>query len=332
MALTSIDTARRHWLRTWPAAMLLGSAFAVPAWAQGGAYPAKPIELVVPWQAGGGADVVGRAFGAAVAKHLPQPIVVINRPGASGALGLGDVVNAKPDGYRIVLSSTELTFLNHLGLARFSYKDLRPIARLNADPAAVVVRADAPYGTLEQFLDAARKHDANIRVGNAGHGSTWHMAAAALSEKTGAQFNHIPYAGGAPAVLALLGGHIDAVTVSTAEVSTYVAAGKLKALAVMADQRVADGFENVPTLKERKIDLSIGIWRGLSAPRNTPDDVMAVLKAATAKAVKEPVWLDALQKLHFSTDTYADDAALEAAMTRESAFFKNLAGKLKISN
>lgn len=332
MQESTIDLSRRRWLGAIPAlsgALLLAPGFAR---AQGSAYPHKPIELVVPWQAGGGADVVGRAFGAAVAKYLPQPVVVINKPGASGVLGLGDVVNAKPDGYRIVLSSTELTFLNHLGLAKFSYKDLRPIARLNADPAAVVVRADAPYATLEQFLEAARKGDANIRVGNAGHGSTWHMAAAALAEKTGAKFNHIPYAGGAPAVLALLGGHIDAVTVSTAEVSSYVAAGKLKALAVMADRRVADGFEKIPTLKERNIDLSIGIWRGLSAPRGTPDDVIAVLKGAVAKAVKEPAWLEALTKLHFSTDTYADDAALEAVMARESEFFKALAGKINLSS
>ncbi|WP_341891395.1 tripartite tricarboxylate transporter substrate binding protein [Variovorax sp. YR752] len=330
MSPSSFDLARRNGLR---ATLLAAASLALPvAWAQPGSYPQKPIELVVPWQAGGGADVVGRAFGAAVAKHLSQPLIVVNRPGASGVLGLGEVVNAKADGYKIVLSSTELTFLNHLGLAKFSYKDLRPIARLNADPAAVVVRADSPYATLEQFIEASRKTESNIRVGNAGHGSTWHMAAAALAEKTGAVFNHIPYPGGAPAVLALLGGHIDAVTVSTAEVSSYVAAGKLKALAVMADARVADGFERVPTLKERNIDLSIGIWRGLSAPRNTPDDVMVVLKTAAAKAVKEPVWLDALQKLHFSTDTYADDVALEAVMSRESAFFKTLAGKLKLSN
>ena len=121
MQTSTIDLSRRRWLGAIPAlsgALLLAPGFAR---AQGGAYPHKPIELVVPWQAGGGADVVGRAFGAAVAKYLPQPVVVINKPGASGVLGLGDVVNARPDGYRIVLSSTELTFLNHLGLAKFSY-------------------------------------------------------------------------------------------------------------------------------------------------------------------------------------------------------------------
>jgi tripartite-type tricarboxylate transporter receptor subunit TctC len=323
-----IKLSRRRQLLLATAAL---AALASPASAQNSPYPSRNIELVVPWQAGGGADVVGRAFAAAVARHLPQPVVVINRPGASGVLGLGEVVNAKPDGHKIVLSSTELTFLNHLGLAKFSYKDLRPIARLNADPAAVVVRSDAPYASLEQFLSAARKPDANIRVGDAGRGSTWHMAAAALAEKTGASFNHIPYAGGAPAVLALLGGHIDAVTVSTAEVATHVAAGKLKVLAVMADRRVA-GFENVPTLKERNIDLSLGIWRGLSAPRNTPNEVIDVLKVAVEKAMKEPLMRETLEKLHFSTDTYADDAVLEAVMARESAQFKALATRLRLAN
>jgi tripartite-type tricarboxylate transporter receptor subunit TctC len=241
------------------------------------------------------------------------------------------VVNAKPDGYKIVLSSTELTFLNYLGLAKFTYEDLVPIARLNADPAAVVVRADAPYATLEQFLAAARKPDSNMRVGNAGQGSTWHMAAAALAEKTGARFNHIPYPGGAPATMALLGGHIDAVTVSTAEVASYVEAGKLKVLAVMADKRVA-GYDNVPTLKERNIDLSIGIWRGISAPKGTPPEVIAVLKAAVTKSVQEPIMRQTLEKLHFSTDTYADDATLLAVMAKESAQYKQLATRIAMKD
>ncbi|MFJ1254716.1 tripartite tricarboxylate transporter substrate binding protein [Cupriavidus sp. CuC1] len=307
------------------------AAWAGVAAAQGDAYPNHRIELIVPWQAGGGADVVARALSAAAAKHLPQPLVVINKPGATGAVGLGEVVHAKPDGYKLVLSSSEVTFLNYLGLAKFTYQDLVPIARLNADPAAVVVRADAPYATLEQFLAEARKPDANIRVGNAGQGSAWHMAAAALAEKTGAKFNHIPYPGGAPATMALLGGHIEAVTVSTAEVATYVAAGKLKVLAVMADKRVA-GFDNVPTLKERNIDLSMGIWRGISAPKGTPPEVISILKAAVAKSVQEPIMRQTLEKLHFSTDTYADDVTLQAVMAKESAQYKQLASRIAVKD
>ncbi|SDC73052.1 Tripartite-type tricarboxylate transporter, receptor component TctC [Cupriavidus sp. YR651] len=321
--MTPLHASRRHLVLG--ALALAAFGFSLPATAE--SYPTRRIELIVPWQAGGGADVVARALAAAAAKHLPQPIVVINKPGATGAVGLGEVVNARPDGYKLVLSSSELTFLNHLGLAKFTYQDLVPIARLNADPAAVVVRADAPWATLEQFLADARKPGANIRVGTAGQGSAWHMASAALAEKTGARFNDIPYAGGAPATLALLGGHIDAVTVSTAEVAAHVEAGKLKVLAVMADRRVA-GFENVPTLKERNIDLSMGIWRGISAPKGTPPEVLAVLKAAIAKSVQEPIMRQTLEKLHFSTDTYADDVTLQAEMARESVQFRPLAQRI----
>jgi tripartite-type tricarboxylate transporter receptor subunit TctC len=325
-----INLRRRHYFLTAAAACL--SMLSHPAaFAQAGGFPSRSIELIVPWQAGGGADVVGRAFAASVAKYLPQPVVVINRAGASGALGMAEVVNAKPDGHKIVLSTTELTFLNHLGLAKFSYKDLKPIARLNADPVAIVVRADSPYASLEQFLAATRVPDANVKVGNAGHGSTYHMAAAAFAEKTGAKLNHIPYPGGAPAILALLGGHLDAVSVSAPEVATHVAAGKLRVLAVMADRRIA-GLENVPTLKERNIDVSISLWRGLSAPRNTPNDVMEVLKTAVDKAMKEPLMRETLEKLHFSTDTYASDAVLEAEMARQSVQFKELAGRLNLGN
>jgi len=327
-----MSISRRHLLQSAAAAALYADPWGLlPALAQSAPYPRHSIELVVPWQAGGGADVIARAFSAAAGKHLPQPLVVINKPGASGALGLSDVIQAPPDGYRIVLATSELTFLKHLGLAKFSYQDVRPIARLNADPAAIVVRADAPARTLEDFLAAARQAGGATTVGNAGVGSTWHMAATALAQKTGTPFNHVPFPGGAPGLLALLGGHIDAVSVSTAEAAAYVEAGKLRALAVMADRR-EPGYDDVPTLKERGIDLSVGIWRGLAAPRDTPDDVIRVLRTATAQAVKEPVWLDTLRKQRFSTDTYADADELAAAMARESEFFAALAKTLDIRN
>jgi len=327
---------RRQLLQYTAAAALYADPWGIlPAMAQSGSqsapYPRRPIELVVPWQAGGGADVIARAYAAAAGKHLPQPIVVVNKPGASGAVGLSDVIQAAPDGYRLALATSELTFLKHLGLAKFSYQDLRPIARLNADPAALIVRADAPWKTLEDFLDAARKADGATTVGNAGVGSTWHMAATALAQKTNTPVNHVPFPGGAPGLLALLGGHIDAVSVSTAEAAAYVEAGKLRALAVMADRR-EPGYENVPTLKERGIDLSVGIWRGLAAPRDTPDDVIRVLRTATAQAVKEPLWLDTLRNQRFSTNTYADADELATAMARESAFFAELSKTLNIRN
>lgn len=289
-------------------------------------YPARPVELVVPFQAGGGTDAIARAFADSARNHMPQPIVVNNKAGASGAIGWQDMINSKPDGYKLAVVTVEVVILPHLGLAKFTPDDFQAIARLNADPAAVTVRADAPWNTLEEFLAAAKKEPGKMTVGNAGNGSIWHLAAAALEEKTGAKFSHVPFQGAAPAVLALLGGHIQAVTVSPAEVGSYVAGGKLKTLAVMADQR-AKGFENVPTLKERGIDLSIGTWRGLAAPKGTPREIVNYLKKVALDSANEPAFRDLLDKQNLGY-SYADDVAFREAMVKDSATFKALITKL----
>lgn len=315
----------RHLL---PLAAALSVTAAMPAMAQSASFPTHSMELVVPFQAGGGTDALARAFAESSRKHLPQSIVVVNKPGASGAIGWADVANAKADGYKMSLITADLTIVPHLGLTKLTYENFTPIARLNADPSAITVRSDSPYTTVESFLDAARKNPGTIRIGNAGNGSIWHLAAAALEDKTGTKFNHIPYQGGNPAVLALLGGHIDAVTVSPAEVHAYVAAGKLKTLAVMADQRVK-GFESVPTLKERKVDLSIGTWRGIAVPRNTPPEVVAVLRGAAAKTAAEPSLREMLDKQNLGY-AYADQDEFRNAIAKDDAFFKALIAKLNL--
>jgi tripartite-type tricarboxylate transporter receptor subunit TctC len=293
-------------------------------------YPSKPIEVMVAFQPGGGTDSLARAYAEAAKKHTTQSVVVYNKPGASGAIGLADVANAKPDGYKIAMLFVEVTILPHLGITKITQDDFIPIARLNADPAAITVRADSPHNTIEDFIAAAKKTGNDVKVGNAGNGSIWHLAAASLEEKTGAKFNHIPFQGAGPAVLALLGGHVDAVGVSPAEVGVHVAAGKLKVLAVMADQR-AKGFDNVPTLKERKIDLSIGTWRGLGVAKGTPADVVKSIEAMTAKAVNEPIMLEVMNKLNLGY-SYADGASFKAQMVRDNESFKQIVNKLGLKS
>ncbi|MCW5322656.1 tripartite tricarboxylate transporter substrate binding protein [Verminephrobacter aporrectodeae subsp. tuberculatae] len=314
-------------LAVFPAAALLVASTAA---AQVRDFPTKPIELVVPFQPGGGTDALARAFADATRKHMPQSMIIVNKPGATGVIGWQDVINARPDGYRLAVITVEMTTLSHMGLAKFTYEDMTPIARLNADPAAITVRADAPWNTAEEFLAAAKKGNGKISVGNAGNGSIWHLAASALEDRTGVQFNHTPFQGAGPAVLALLGGHIDAVTVSPAEVTTCVQAGKLKTLAVMADQRIK-GFEQVPTLKERNIDLSIGTWRGLAAPKNTPPEIVTYLKNLSQQASAEPAFRELLDKQNLGF-AYADDVTFKAYMAKDSAYFKTLIAKLKIKN
>ena len=309
-------------------ASLLGAFAALPVHAAD--YPNHPVELVVPYNAGGGTDALARAFADVARKHFAQPIVVYNRPGASGVIGWSDVLNSKPDGYKLALMTVELTTLPHLGLQKFSHEEFTPIARMNADPAAITVKADAPWNTIEEFIAAAKKANGETKMGNSGNGSIWHLAAAALEDRTGAKFSHIPYPGANPAVLSLLGGHIDAVAVSPAEVAPHVATGKLKMLAVMADQR-QKGFEKVPTLKERGIDLSVGTWRGLGVPKNTPKDVVDILKTATQKTMQEPAMHEAMDKLALGY-AYADDDAFRAVMARDNETFKTLIPKLGLKN
>ena len=315
-------TLTRRTLVTAAAASLLPGALM----AQGSDYPNRSIEIVVPASAGGGTDMLSRAFAEAVKKHLPQVMTVNNKPGASGAIGMGEMINAKPDGYKLCMVIVEITILPHLGLTKYTWEDFQPIARLNFDPAAISVRADAPWNTIEEFLAASQKSPGSMKMGNSGNGSIWHLAHAALEDKVGVEFNPIPYQGAAPAVVALLGGHIDAVAVSPGEVSAHVAGGKLKTLAIMSDQRIK-GFEKVPTLKERNIDLSMGAWRGLAAPKGTPPEIIAILKAATRKAAEEPSFKESLDKMNLGF-AYADADAFRVVMQKDSDMFKQLIAKL----
>lgn len=291
-------------------------------------YPDHPVDLVVPSAAGGGTDTVARAFSEAMRKYLSQPLTVVNKPGASGAIGMTDVARAKPDGYKLGIIIAEAVIVPHLGPTTLDAADLVPIARLNADPSAITVKADARWNTIEAFLEFAKAHPGEVQVGNSGPGSIWHLAATALEDKAHVKFNHVPFSGAAPALVALMGGHIDAVAVSPAEVSAYVAAGKVKTLAVMAEQRVR-GFENVPTLRERGIDLSIGTWRGLAAPKGTPPEVLEALAAASRKAVADPVFVAALRRQNLGI-AYADAATFKAMIAADNAVMKALVAKTNL--
>lgn len=303
---------------------LLCAVALLPAAQAQTSYPNRPIELIVGHAAGGGSDVLGRDFALAAAKHLSQPIIVMNKPGATGVIASTEVMNGRPDGYKLLMLDVNAVIMPNMGLTKITHEEFIPIARLNFDPSAITVRGDSPWNTLEEFLAAAKKGD--LRVGNGGNGSIWHLAAAGVEDKAGVKFNHIPFNGAAPAILSLMGGHIDAIAVSAAEVSTHTATGKLKILAVMSDQRIK-GFEKVPTLKERKIDFSLGAWRGLAVVKGTPADVVNALRAATAKIMTEQSLRDAMDRQNMGY-AYADADVFGAAVAKDHAFYKGLINKL----
>lgn len=239
-------------------------------------FPKQGITAICPWSAGGGTDAVLRGLSAEAEKLLGQTVTVVNQTGGGGAIGHGAIMKAKPDGYSVGMITFELNSLPPQGLVPFTHKDFDPLMRINMDAAALTVRKDAPYNTIEEFVEYAKQHPGEINIGNSAPGSVWHIAAGLMAEKTGIQVEHVPFEGAGPAVTALVGAHIQAVSVSVPEVIGQVEAGDLKILGVMSAERLPSVPE-VPTFKESGIDVVFGTWRGLALPMGTPDEVKQIL-------------------------------------------------------
>ncbi|KAB2329565.1 tripartite tricarboxylate transporter substrate binding protein [Cytobacillus depressus] len=291
-------------------------------------YPTKQVELIVPFAPGGGTDAVARAYADAMKNHFSEPIGVVNKTGGGGAIGFTEGINAKADGYKATLITGDFAILPNMGLVSFNKDDLKTVAQLNADPSAITVSADAPWDTVEEFLEDAQKNPEKIRIGNAGTGSIWHLSAAALEDVAGTKFSHIPYDGAAPAVTALLGGHLEAVTVSPAEVSAHIDSGKLKMLAIMTDERL-DKYKDVPTLKESGVDLSVGTWRGVGVPKDTPQEIVDILTEASKKAVEEETFINVLDKMNLGL-IYKDDKGFREVIDNDYELFSSLIAKSNI--
>ncbi|WP_425436716.1 tripartite tricarboxylate transporter substrate binding protein [Paenibacillus donghaensis] len=259
-------------------------------------FPKKPITLIVPYAAGGGTDLTARALAQATEKVLREPIIVVNRTGGGSSVGLMEGANAKGDGYTVTFLPAELTILPHLGLLPITYEKFKPIAQTNFDPSAITVRAEAPFKTVNEFLDFAKAHPGELKMGNAGTGSIWHLAAVTLERETGVKFAHIPFEGAGPAVSALMDGFVDAVPVSPAEVKKYVDEGKLRTLAVNADKR-SEALPGVPTLEEETgIHVNFtSTWRGLAVPKDTPDEIAELLASAFIKGTEDKEFKNYMQ-------------------------------------
>jgi tripartite-type tricarboxylate transporter receptor subunit TctC len=259
-------------------------------------FPKRAITLIVPYSAGGGTDVTARALAKAAEKQLHQPVTVVNRTGGGGSIGLMEGAEAKGDGYTVIYLPAELTILPHLGLLPITYEKFKPLAQTNFDPSAITVRAEAPWKTASDFLAYAKEHPGELKMGNAGTGSIWHLAAVTLEKGTGVTFSHIPFEGAGPAVSALLSGFVDAVPVSPAEVKSYVEQGKLRTLAIN-DDKPSEALPGVPTLKEATgLQVKfVGTWRGLAVPKDTPDDIAERLAQAFMKAAEDKEFRDTMK-------------------------------------
>jgi len=271
---------------------ILGLAMACGALAPafGQQFPAKEVSIIIPYAPGGATDLVFRALAASTQKYLGRAVVVVNKAGGGGTIGVVEAQRAKPDGYTLLSAITPLTILPHQVKTTFTYRDFEPIINVVQDPVMFQVRGDAPWKTLQEFLGYAKQNPGLITVGNSGAGGGVHLIALAFEKAAGVKFNHIPFAGGGPSVTALLGGHINAVSVSPPEGIPQVKAGKLRIIALFSENRLAD-FPAVATVREQGVDFALGQWRGLAAPKGTPPEAIRILHDAFKKGMEDPAFI-----------------------------------------
>ena len=264
-------------------------------------FPNRPITIVAPFPPGGVADLTARPVAAAMEKVLKNPVVVANKTGAAGAVGMSFVANSKPDGYNLLMALSSISIIPEADKLfdrkpAYTMDQLIPIALISADPTVFVVHADRPWKSVKEFIEDAKKRPGEISYSSSGVYGTLHMAMELLTHAAGIGLKHVPYSGAGPALTALLGGHVDTLASGPAVVIPQIKAGKLRPLAGWGAKRVA-ALPDLPTFKELGYDIEFYIWAGLFAPRGTPDPVMKRIRESVKQAVNAAEFKAAMEKL-----------------------------------
>ncbi|MFT3876613.1 MAG: tripartite tricarboxylate transporter substrate binding protein [Propioniciclava sp.] len=289
-------------------------------------FPAKDITMIVPYQAGGASDLAARTLASEMEPTLGVSIVVENRTGGAGSVGLGALASAKNDGYTIGYMPVETVMLSHNGYdidpAKYAY-----LGQIVGVPATVAVPANSKYQTLDELLADAKANPDTITVGNSGAGSIWEAATIALGKAAGTSFRPVPFDGGAPAVTAAIGNQINAVVAGPSETSQAHKDGQLRILAVLADDPIAS-LPEVKTAKAQGVDLSIGGWGLVGGPKGMPEAVVTVYDEAVKKAVASDKYSDVITKAG-NLPEWHSAADSEAFVTSEAARFGDLLSSLR---
>ena len=261
-----------------------------PSAAQAPAYPAKPIRFVISWPAGGSADGVGRLVAERLAKGFGQPVVVDNRAGAGGTIGTTAVVRAEPDGYTLLFAAPSELSIAAATVKSLPYdptRDLQPITQVMRGPYVLAAHPGFPPNTLPELVTYAKANPGKVNYASFGASTLNHLYGEMLKSKAGIDTVHVPYKGGAPALIDLLGGQVQYMFENIGLIIPMVKAGKLKALAVMAPQRVPSA-STIPTMAESGLDMGNGTWLGLLAPAKTPKPIIDRLRAEVVAALNSP--------------------------------------------
>jgi tripartite-type tricarboxylate transporter receptor subunit TctC len=284
----------------WTIALLVLAA-ALPAAALAQDFPTRPINIVAPFPPGGQADLMARPTAAAMEKLLKSPVVVVNKTGAAGAVGMAFVANSKPDGYNVLMALSSISVIPEADKLfdrkpAYTMDQFAPIALVSADPTILVCRSERPWKSVKELVEDAKKRPDGISYSSSGIYGTLHMAMEMLIHSAGIKLKHVPYGGAAPALTSLLGGHVDCMAGGPAVVLPHIKAGKLRALAGWGEKRLAV-LPELPTLKELGYNAEFYIWAGMFAPKGTPEPIMKKLRDTVRAAMQEPEFKGAMDKL-----------------------------------
>ena len=287
----------RKWLG-FAAAVIAASLFGMAH----AAYPERPITLIVPWGAGGGTDATARIIGSLLEKELGQPVNVVNRTGGNGVVGHQAIASGAPDGYTIGIVTVEIGMMHWRGLTDLKGTSYTPIGLVNADPAGLQVRADAPYKDAKELIAAIKANPGKFKSSGTGQGGIWHLAIAGMLKDLGvdpAANPWVPSNGAAPGLQDLVAGGVEIVPCSLPEARSLIDSGKVKSLAVM-DEKPAALYPNVPTLKAATgSNWTLAAWRGIAAPRNIPAEARDKLVAAIRKIAASKEYNDFMTQRGF---------------------------------
>lgn len=286
------------------------------------AFPDKEVTINVPLSAGGGSDLTMRSLARSAEKPLGKPVVVVNKPGAGGAVGLTEVSKMKPDGYNLVMLSEYIYNLPMTQALGFKANDFDAICTVNFDSAALAVGKDSKLKTFKEFIEYAKVNPGVLTVGNSGFGNIWHISAVGLERATGAKFTHVPFSGAAPTITATLGGHVSGMIASVPEIASQVQGGQLVILAVFGDARNPT-FPGVPTAKEEGVDVQFGTWRGVGLPKGADPATVAVLEKAFKEAVESKEFKEFMAKQGFNI-LWRDRADTAAYMKNDEPRFGSI--------
>ncbi len=322
------DASRRAVLRALALPVLAPLGLGARAQAS---YPDRPITVVVPFPPGGVADVVGRPVAEAMGRHLQQPMVIENRGGAGGGIGMAQVARARPDGYTLLMALSSVVVLPEADrvLRRtpmFELDQLVPIARFTADPTMLVVRADSPWKTYAEFIAHAKANPGQIIFGSSGNYGTMHVPMEQLKASTGSYMLHVPYTGAGPAILGMLSGQVDAVATGPASAVGQIKAGKLRALAHWGEGRLAL-LPDVPSFRELGVPINYSQWSGIFVPAGTPPAVVNKLREAARVAANDPQVRQTISSAG-SPLQYLDTPEFQAYIAEDSKKLKEAVHKI----